>query len=641
MKGLPNGWLRAGSDDRLRFGAFPACPSGVLLKFRLLSPLLLVLLVTAVSTTVELRAAEPAHHGLSAFNELKYPPDFTHFEWVNPNAPKGGRLALVGPVARTTFDSFNGFILKGDPAQGLEFLFDSLMARALDEPDAMYSLVAHSVDLAPDRSAVTFAMRPEAKFADGSALTAADVVFSFETLKTQGHPNIRAQLRDVTGAEALNEHTVRFAFTGPMTRDLPLVVAGLPILSKAYYATRTFDQTTLEPPLGSGPYRIGEFNQGTFVSFRRREDYWAKDLPVNRGRFNFDEVRYVYFRDRAAELLALQAGDFDLREEFTATAWVTGYDVPAVQSGKLIKLTLPDDSPSGAQGLFLNTRRAKFSDVRVRKALDYAFDFEFTNKTIFHELYTRTESFFENSPMKAKGKPSPEELVLLEPHRGSLPAEVFDEPYRSPVTDGSGKDRKLLQAADKLLSDAGWTVRNGVRTNAKGEVFELEFLIVDPVAERVISNYVENLKRLGFAVTIRRVDPAQYERRLKAFDFDVVMTRYSLRLTPGVELRSYWSSETAKVDGSLNLAGIDSPVVDALITKAIEAKSRAELEIATRALDRVLRAGHYWVPQWYKPSHHVAYWDRFSRPDIKPRYDRGIVHTWWYDAARAHKLSPN
>ena len=579
--------------------------------FRLWMLALLSVFLGAVSA----QAAD--RHGLSAFDVLKYPADFRHFEWVNPDAPKGGRLALIGPAARTTFDNLNAFILKGDAAQGLDLLFDSLMTRSTDEPDAVYGLVAHSAELAPDRGAVTFRMRPEAKFADGTTITSADVAFSFDTLKTKGHPNIRGQLRDIARAVAVDTHTVRFDFTGALIRDLPLVAAGLPILSKGYYATREFDQTTLDPPLGSGPYRIGEFNQGSFVGYRRREDYWGKDLPVNRGRFNFDEVRYLYYRDRSAELLALQAGEFDLREEFTAVAWVTGYDVPAVKAGKLLRMALPDESPSGAQGFFLNTRRPKLADVRVRKALDYVFDFQFANKSIFHELYTRTESFFENSPMKATGKPSAEELALLEPFKASLPPEVFDEPYRPPVSDGSGKDRKLLQAADKLLNEAGWTVKNGVRVNPKGEAFDLEFLIVDPTSERVLSNYVENLKRLGFAISIRRVDPAQYQRRVKSFDFDVVTARYSLRLTPGVELRSYWASETASIDGSLNLAGISNPVIDTLIGKVVASKSRAELELAARALDRVLRAGHYWVPQWYKPIHHIAYWDRFSRPADK------------------------
>jgi microcin C transport system substrate-binding protein len=598
---------------------------------------LLALLLASVSA-----AADNGKHGLSTFGELKYPPDFKHFEWVNPDAPKGGRLAAIGTVARTSFDSFNSFILKGDPAQGLEYLYDSLMVRALDEPDAVYGLVAHSAEVAPDRSSVVFRLRPEAKFADGSAVTADDVVFTLNTLKEKGNPIFRVQLRDVEKAEAIDPLTVRYTFTGSQIRDLPLVVAAdLPILPKAYYATREFDQTTLDPPLGSGPYRLAEFRPGTFVSYRRREDYWGKDLNVNRGRFNFDELRYEYYRDRTAELESLKAGAFDLREEFTARDWVTAYDIPAVKEGRLVRLTLPDERPAGAQGFFLNMRRPKFSDVRVRKALDYAFDYEWTNKNIFYGLYTRTESFFENSDMKATGEPSPAELALLEPFRAQLPAEVFGEPYKSPVSDGSGQDRKLLREAGRLLSEAGWVVKDGKRVNAKGEVFELEFLIVDPSTERILTPYVKNLQAIGLSPTIRRIDPAQFERRRKSFDFDVVGTRYALRLTPGVELRSYWSSEAAKTDGSLNLAGISHPAIDALIAKVTEAKSRDELKTATRALDRVLRAGHYWVPHWYKAAHHVAHWDKFGRPAVKPRYERGITHTWWYDAEKAGKLKSN
>jgi microcin C transport system substrate-binding protein len=586
-------------------------------------------------------AADGPAHGLSAFGDLEYPADFQHFDWVNPDAPKGGHLALIGTGALATFDSFNAFILKGDAAQGLGLLFDTLMTPGLDEPDAVYGLVAQSAELAPDRGFVTFRMRPEARFADGAPLTSVDAVFSFEVLKTKGHPVIRSQLRDVAKAEAIDPQTVRYTFSVAGSRDLPLVVAGLPILSEAYYAAREFDQTTLEPPLGSGPYRIGDFRQGTYVSYRRREDYWGKDLPVNRGRYNFDEVRYDYFRDRAAGLLALQAGEIDLREEFTARDWMTGYETPAVKAGRLLKLTVPDETPSGAQGFFLNTRRPQLADVRVRTALDDAFDFEFTNASLFYGLYTRTESFFENSPLKAKGKPSDAELALLQPFRDRLQPEVFDEPYKSPVSDGSGKDRRLLLAADRLLQDAGWQIKGGKRVNAKGEPLGLEFLIVDPISERILAGYLENLGRLGLAVSVRRVDPAQYERRVKSFDFDVVSTRYTLRLTPGVELASFWGSEAAKTEGSINLAGIADPVVDALIAKVVEARSRLELETATHALDRVLRAGHFWVPQWYKPVHHVAYWDKYSRPAVQPRYDSGIPHSWWYDPEKAARLKSN
>ena len=418
-------------------------------------------------------------------------------------------------------------------------------------------------------------------------------------------------------------------------------MAGLSVLSKTYYASREFDQTTLTPPLGSGPYKIGDFKQGTFVSYRRRDDYWGKDLPVNRGRHNFEELRYEYYRDRTAGLESFKAGEFDLREEFTARDWATAYDTPAIRDGRMQRLVMPDGSPSGAQGYFLNTRRSKLGDIRVRKALDYAFDFEWTNKNIFYGLYQRTESFFENSDMKATGMPSPLELALLEAFRGQLPAEVFAEPYKSPVSDGSGQDRKLLREAGRLLDEAGWKVKDGKRVNAKGEVLELEFLIVDPAMERVLTHYVKNLQAIGVSATIRRVDAAQYERRIKSFDFDVVATRYTLRLTPGLELRGIWGSEAAKTEGTYNLAGISDPVIDALILKVMAAKSREELNAAIKAIDRVLRAGHYWVPQWFKAAHHVAYWDKFGRPAVKPRYDRGIVDTWWYDAEKAAKLKPN
>jgi microcin C transport system substrate-binding protein len=585
--------------------------------------------------------AQGYRHGLSAFGDLKYPADFQHFDWVNPSAPKGGRLSTIGTIARTSFDSFNAFILKGDPAQGLEYVYDSLMTASLDEPDAVYGLVASSAEVAPDLGAVTFRLRPEAKFADGSALTAEDVVFTFSALKEKGHPLYRVQLADVLNAEAVDAATVRYTLSGMERRDLPLLIAQLPILSKRYYATRAFDATTLEPPLGSGAYRLFDFRPGAFVSYRRREDYWGKDLPVNRGRFNFDELRFEYYRDRTAELESLKAGAFDLREEFTARDWMTAYDVPAVKAGRLVRLILPDERPAGAQGFFLNTRREKLADPRVREALDYAFDFEWTNRNIFYGLYARTESFFENSNLKASGPPGADELALLEPFRDQLPAEVFAAPYTSPVSDGTGSDRKLLAAAARLLSAAGWELRDAKRVNAKGEVLELEFLIVDQVMERVLSAYVKNLAALGIQPSIRRVDPAQYERRHKTFDFDIVSTRFALRATPGTELRAFWSSEVATTDGSYNLAGVANPVIDALLNRVGGAKSRDELLTSARALDRVLRAGHYWVPQWYRPFHYLAYWNKYDRPAVKPHYGRGVIQSWWYDAEKAAKLQNN
>jgi len=579
-------------------------------------------------------------HGLSIFGDLKYGPDFRHFDYVNPNAPKGGRVAQVGPGGTLTFDSFNQFILKGDRAQGLDLLYDTLMARALDEPDAVYGLIARSAEVAGDGMSVTFKLRPEAKFADGTPVMADDVVFSFQSLKTKGHPSYRVLLRDVESAEAIDNHTVRYVFKGDLVKPLPLEVAQLPVLPKAYYAGRDFEATSLERPLGSGPYRIGQFSQGRYVSYERRDDYWAKDLPVNRGRFNFNEVRYDYFRDRTLELEALFSGTIDFREEFTSKDWATGYDKPMVKDGRVQRLTLADETPSGAQGFFLNTRRPLFKDIRVRQALDLAFDFEWSNRNLFFGLYKRTASFFENSDMKAEGKPPPEELALLEPFRQTLPASVFGEPTMPPVTDGSGLPRENLRKAQALLKEAGWTVDPATRTmkNARGEPFVFEILIDSPSFERIAGPYVKNLRSIGVVADMRRVDPAQYELRMKTFDFDMTTERFSLRLTPGVELKNFWGSEAARTDGSYNLAGISDPAVDALADRMVRATSRAELVTAARALDRVLRAGHYWVPHWYKAAHHLAFWNKFSWPEVKPKYDRGALTTWWYDAAKAATL---
>lgn len=600
----------------------------------------LAVAMAGICATTAAPAAE--RHGLSAFGDLKYGPDFEHFDYVNPEAPKGGSLSMIGTAALTTFDSLNGYILKGDAAQGLRYLFDSLMVRAQDEPDAVYGLVARTAEVDDDGRGVTFRLRPEARFADGSALTAEDVAHSFALIKEKGHPALALPLRDVASATAIDRHTVRYEFTGDQTRDLPRLVATLPILSKAYYTAHDFAQTSLDPPLGSGPYVVDKLKQGTFISYRRRDDYWAKDLPVNRGRYNFDELRYEYFRDRTTGFEAFKSGAFDLREEFTSKTWATEYTFPAVLDGRVVRDTLPDGSPSGAQGYFINTRRAKFADPRVREALGLAFDFEWTNKNLFYGLYKRTGSFFENSALKAEGPPSAEEIALLEPYRDQLPPGVFGEPYSPPVSDGSGQDRRLLRRASRLLSQAGWSVQDGVRKNAAGETLTVEILMYAPSFERVNAPFVKNLKLLGIPATMRIVDPAQYERRRESFDFDITVSRYVMPNTPGVELRNYWSSSAADVAGSQNLSGVKNPVIDALIERVIGARSRAEMVTAARALDRVYRAGHYWVPHWYKASHTIAYWNKFSRPAVKPTYDRGIIETWWYDAERAARLEqPN
>ncbi len=580
--------------------------------------------------------AEPGH-GLSAFGDLALPQDFSHFAYANPEAPKGGTLALIGWGGVTTFNSLNNYILKGDAAQGLDLLFDSLMVRAADEPDAVYGLIAERAEIADDGKSVTFTLRPEARFSDGTPVTAEDVVFSFEALKEKGHPLFNQQLRDVVSAEALDPRTVRYTFEGDLVRDLPLTVSGLPVFSKAYYSDKAFEETTLEPPLGSGPYLVDDFAQGRTITYRRNPDYWAKDLPVNKGRWNFDKIRYEYFRDRTAGMEAFKAGAYDLREEFTSKVWATEYEFPAIRDGRVKKDVLPDETPSGTQGFFINTRRDKFQDPRLREALALAFDFEWTNRNIFYGLYDRTKSFFENSPMEAEGTPSEQERALLESLSVDVPAAALDHAVLPPVSNGSGQDRDLLRQASELLDEAGWRIENRKRVNADGEQLEIEFLTFEPTFERIIAPYVKNLKLLGIDARIRRVDPAQYQRRLKDFDFDITTQRYVMSNTPGVELRSYFGSQAADLEGSLNLAGIKDPAVDALIEKVIAAKSRDDMTTAARALDRTLRAGHYWVPHWYKGSHTIAYWDKFSRPETKPKYDRGILDTWWFDEAKAEE----
>ncbi len=573
--------------------------------------------------------ASERSHGLSAFGDLALPKDFPAFAYADPEAPKGGDLSLIGWGGVTTFNSLNNYILKGDAAQGLELLFDSLMVRAMDEPDSVYGLVAESATVAEDGKSVTFYLRPEARFSDGTQVTAEDVAFSFDILKEKGHPLFSQTLRDVEKAEALDRTRVRYTFKGDLVRDLPLTVSGLPIFSKAYYTDRKFDETTLEAPLGSGPYIVDDLKQGRNITYKRNPDYWAKDLPVNKGRWNFDKIRFEYFRDRTAGMEAFKAGTYDLREEFTSKVWATEYDFPAVRDGRVKKDTLPDMTPSGTQGFFINTRRDKFKDKRVREALGLAFDFEWTNRNMFYNLYDRTQSYFENSPMKAEGEPSDAERTLIKNLGVDVDPDVLGLVPVPPKSDGSGRDRALLQRASKLLDEAGWRIKDRKRVNEAGEQLTVEFLTFAPTFERIIAPYVKNLSLLGIDARIRRVDPAQFQQRLKDFDFDITTSRFVMRITPGVELRSYFGSRAADMGGSLNLAGIKDPAVDALIEKIIGAPNREAMNTAARALDRVLRTGHYWVPHWYKPSHTIAYWDKFGRPETKPKFDRGILDTWW------------
>jgi microcin C transport system substrate-binding protein len=592
------------------------------------------------------RAAESvATHGMSAFGDLKYPADFHHFEYVNVGAPKGGLFSTIPSGSSfnqsvLTFNSLNAFILKGEGALGMELTFPSLMTRAGDEPDAMYGLLAKSVEISPDKTGYRFVLRPEARFHDGTKITAGDAAFSLNILKEKGHPIIRQQMRDVVGAAAEDDATLLVTLTRTRARDVPLFVASLPIFSKAYYSARAFDESTLDIPLGAGPYKVSHFEVGRFIEFSRVKGWWGAELPVARGMYNFDSVRYEYYRDREVAFEGFTARSYLFREEFTSRVWATRYDFPAVRDGRVKRETLPDETPSGAQGWFINTRREKFSDPRVREALGYAFDFEWTNKTIMYNAYARTHSVFQNSDMVAMGPPPPAELALLEPFRGQVPEEVFGTPYVPPVSDGSGQDRALLRKASQLLGEAGLHIKDGKRLLPNGNPMQLEFLLFEPTFQPHHMPFIKNLGTLGIEATLRVVDPVQFRARVDDFDFDITIERFSMAATPGDSLRPFFSSQAAKIKGSKNLAGIASPALDVLIERIIGAENRTDLKVACRAFDRVFRAGRYWIPQWFRSSHPIAYWDVLSRPPTPPRYLGGVgaIELWWFDAAKAAKL---
>jgi microcin C transport system substrate-binding protein len=569
--------------------------------------------------------------------DVKYPSDFKHFDYVNPNAPKGGEIKLAGIG---TFDSLNPFILKGITPLGMGNLFDTLTVNSQDEAFSQYGLIAESMEMPKDRSWIIFTLRKQARFHDGSPITPADVVFSMNILKEKGHPFYRAYYRDVKKVEQLGERRVKFTFSEDSeNRELPLIVGQMQILSKAYWSGREFDKTTLESPLGSGPYRIESFEPGRYISYRRVEDYWAADLPVNVGKNNFDVIRYDYYRDTTVALQALKAGEYDFRVENVAKNWATAYNIPAVREGRLIKAEIPHESPTGMQAFVYNTRRPVFQDSRVREALSYAFDFEWINKNLFNGAYTRTKSFFSNSELASSSLPSPEERAILEPFRGRIPDAVFNKVYQPPVTNGSGNNRRNLRQAFRLLAQAGWKVnRAGKLVNNKtGIPLTFEILLVSPTFERVVLPFKKNLERLGIDVKVRTVDNTQYENRVKNYDFDMLVWSFGQSLSPGNEQRNFWNSKIADIPGGRNLAGVRDPVVDELIELVISAPDRKSLIYRTRALDRVLLFGHYVIPHWHLRHYRVAYWNKIARPKISPKYDLGF-DTWWFDPEKAAVL---
>jgi microcin C transport system substrate-binding protein len=591
---------------------------------RLVAVCLGVLLLVAASGVAQAEAT----YGLSLFGELKYGPDFKNFEYVNPSAPKGGsmRLSMIG-----TYDTLNPFVVKGVPAAGIGQIFDTLTARSSDEPASSYGLVAETVDVAPDRLSVLFTLRKEARFHDGTPMTADDVVWTFNTLRAKGAPMFRSYYGDVTKVEKEGERGVRFSFKSADNRELPDIVGEMPVLSKKYWSSRDFEKTTLEPPLGSGPYKVSAVDPGRSITFQRVPDYWGAELPVNKGRFNVDTVRYDYYRDGTIALEAFKGGQYDIRRENSSKAWATQYDSPAVRDGLIKKETIPNQLPSGMQGLGYNLRRPIFQDPRVRQALAYGFDFEWSNKNLFYGLYTRTRSYFDNSELAATGVPQGAELQILDRYRGKIPDEVFTTEYNPPKYDGTGNIRDGLRDALKLLKDAGWSFKGEKLVNDKtGQPFEFEILIDDPAYERIVLPFAKNLERMGITARIRTVDVAQYEKRMETFDFDMAVVLFGQSLSPGNEQREFFGSAAADQQGSHNLLGIKRPVLDELIEELIKAPDRASLVAHTRALDRVLQYGYYLVPQFHLGAYWVAYWDKFRRPEIAPKYGLGL-DTWWVD----------
>ena len=579
-------------------------------------------------------------HGISTFGELKYEAGFPHLDYVNPDAPKGGEISVWG---FGSFDSMHPYTTKGRSGQLSSIFFESLLEGTADEPDAVYGLVAESLEYPEDRSHVIFNMRPEARFSDGSPLTADDVVFSYEILRDKGLPSFRAVIqKQVESAEALGPHRVKFTFKeGEPTRDLPQTVGGLPIFSKAYYAASgaDFEASTLTPGIGSGPYVLDSLEVGQQIVYRRNPDYWGYDLPINKGRHNFDRIRIEYFADYNSAFEGFKAGTYTYRTEASSKIWATGYDFPAIQNGWAKKDTPPDGTLASGQSFVFNLRRDKFQDKRVRQAIGMMFNFEWSNKTLFYGIYERIHSFWENSYLKAEGAPMEGELAFLRPLADKLPEGVLDGPVvMAPASSERQLDRKNLRRASAMLDEAGWPVGDdGMRRNAAGETLQVEILNDSQAFDRVINPYIENLRALGVDAVHTRIDNAQMTERERSFNFDMVVGNFRTALTPGSELEQYFGSESAEFS-IFNLAGFGSEAVDSLIESVTAAEDRTTLDDAIRALDRVLRAEVFWVPQWFKNTHTVAYYDMYRYPEKLPPYALGTLDFWWFDQAAHEKL---
>jgi len=595
----------------------------------------LALLLLALSTTAASAETVKPQAAIAMHGDVKYKPGYTHFDYTNPDAPKGGTLKLsdIG-----TYDSLNPFIVKGSPASGLAYLgqsyiYDSLMEQSNDEPFSMYGLLAESIERSKDNSWVAFNLRKEAKWADGVPVTADDVVWTFNAMMEKGAPFYKAYYGDVKKVEATSKTRVKFTFGHGDNAELPLILSQLTILPKHYWTTegRDIGNTTLTPPLGDGPYKIGTVTPGRTISYVRDPNYWGKDLPINRGRYNFDTISIDYYKDNNVALEAFLAGQYDYRMENTAKLWETAYDAPAVKDGRIIKEQIPHNRPQGMQAFMYNIRKPVFKDQAVRKALDYAFDFEWSNKQFAYGGYTRTDSYFENSELAApSGPPTGQELKILESYRGKIPDEVFTTRYEPPKNDGTGNMRDNLRTASKLLDDAGYKLgKDGIRANDKGVKLQFEIIDSNPMFERWTLPFIANLKKIGVAATFRVLDPAQYQNRMNDYDFDMTTASIPQSDSPGNEQRDFWQSTNADTPGTRNYIGVKDPVIDDLIDKIIRSQSREDLVAYCHALDRILLAGNYVIPQWHTDHFNVAYWKKLQRPEKVSPLTPGVSDTWW------------
>ncbi len=596
------------------------------------------LLIVSLALSFCANAAITESHGYAQFGVLKYPASFTHFDWVNPEAPKGGTLRMM---AFGTFDTLNPYTFKGtSPVStgnflqyGVNELNETLMVGtgqydpSGDEPTSSYGLIAQSVEYSEDRSWVVFNIRPQARFHDGKPITAYDVAFSYRTLLKDGHPQYRTALQEVQRVDILDRHRIRFVFKRAGNPLLILRLGELPVLPQHYWKDRDFKATTFEPPLGSGPYRITRVQPGRQLIFERVKDYWGKDLPVNRGKYNFDRVEVEFYRDNDVAFEAFKGGEFDIYIEHQAKNWANGYNFPAVANGDVIKAQIPHRIPTQTQGLFMNTRRAAFADVRVREALGLLFNFEWTNRTLFSDAYARSTSYYPNSEFSATGLPTGGEWLALAPYRDQLPPSLFTQPFMPSKTDGGGIPREALRKALSLLGSAGWKLTDRGLVNADNQPLRFEILLVNPSLERILLPYIEDLRRLGINAGLRTVDRAQYKQRLDRFDFDMILMTLQQTLSPGLEQWQYFHSSQASIQGSKNYAGVANPVVDGLLNKLLAAQTRDEQVATARALDRVLLSQHYSIPNWYLNNHRLAYRNRFAMVTTPP-YTLGL-RAWW------------